>query len=102
MTSIQLDLATVLSLLGLATGLIAIINFASQRKRTAVEAGKKEEVIEQLRRDLDRAHQKIRTMETCMQQSNLDTSRMAADMEWVKAALARIEARLARAEDDGK
>jgi 5-bromo-4-chloroindolyl phosphate hydrolysis protein len=84
-------IAIIISVLSIIVSLIAIFNFLSQRRRAAMEEGKKDNEIEQMRKDLDRAHEKIRTLENCNAVNDKDIALMKRDIEYIKVSVDEIK-----------
>jgi uncharacterized protein YlxW (UPF0749 family) len=93
MASIELIIPWV----SLIVGLIAVASFATQRKKAAMDEGRRLADIGQLRKDLDRAFEKVHALEASRSCTDIDIAELKTDMKHVIAALERIENRLAGA-----
>lgn len=56
-------ISTVGSFVALCVGVTVLFNFGVTRRKAAMEAGRKEEQMEQLKKDLDHAFEKIHALE---------------------------------------
>jgi len=63
--------------LSILVALAAIAKFFDLRRHTVLDEGRRREVIEQLRRDLDHAYEKVRELE----RDNKKTDRMMVEMK---------------------
>ena len=72
------------SIISLIVGLTAIFNFGSARREAAVQEGKRQKELEQVRTDLERAHEKIRNLES----GGVETGRVLTE---IKTSLRYIE-----------
>jgi hypothetical protein len=95
--TVSIDFALVASLLAGAVSIVGLIGFGFERKRAFMEDGKRNGEIQQLRKDADDAHSKIRSLETAVHCTELDVAGMRQDIQHILLALTRIEDKL-----DGK
>ena len=75
-------------------GLIAIYGFYSTRKKAAMEQGKREGKIEQLKVDIDGLGTKVRALEDESRCTDITLAELKTDMRNVIDALNRIEGRI--------
>lgn len=88
------DLSTILAVLAIAGNILSFIRFGSMAKEKAVAEGKHLETIDQLRRDLDRAYEKIRTLETAKGETEGDIIEIKNDLKHIIKAIERLEKKL--------
>ncbi len=84
-------IAIIISILSVMVSLITIYNFFLQRRKAAMNEGKKNLEIEQMRKDLDRAHEKIRNLEGLNAVNDKDIALMKRDIEYIKASVDEIK-----------
>jgi hypothetical protein len=90
----MIDISSVLPLISFIIGLIAIYGFYNQRRQTAMDQGKKQADILQLRKDIDHAFDKIQVLEKSGACTDKDLAELRTDMKHVLTALERIERKL--------
>ena len=84
----------VASLVGILVGCTALFNFASNRRSAAMAEGKRQEAEAEMRRDLDRAHEKIRALEQCNQKNEVMLAEIRTDLKHVLDALREMREKL--------
>jgi septal ring factor EnvC (AmiA/AmiB activator) len=89
-----MDITLVLPWLSLALGVIAIYKFAESKKERAMQEGRRHQEIEQLRKDLTNAHDKIRDLEKETRCFDLDLAEVKGDVKHILLVLEKIEKRL--------
>lgn len=72
----------------------AIVAFLVSRKKAAIEEGKQLKEVEQLRADLDRAHEKIRDLTIKVHAGDVSLASIGTDVKNLLEATKRIEAKL--------
>jgi len=82
------------SLLALLVSAIAIIGFVVARRKSAIEEGKHLETVQQIKRDLDHAYDKIHDLEKAFNERDVALAGIKADVKNVLDAVRRIEAKL--------
>lgn len=90
----MINITSFLPWLSFIIGLIAIYGFYNQRRAYAMEQGKKQADITQLRRDLDHAFEKIHSLEESGRCTDIDLAELRTDMKHVISSLERIEKKL--------
>jgi len=88
------DPSLILPWLSLILGLIAIYGFYNQRRINAMDQGKKQADIAQLRKDIDHAFDKLHLLEETSKCTDIDLAELKTDMKHVLGALERIERKL--------
>lgn len=94
-----MDTSVILSALSAIVSLAALANFYSARRAAIMAQGAKDEKIQRMRDDLDRAHEKIRILEGCQHGSDLEMRDIKKDIEYIKKSVDEIKSMLARAEE---
>ena len=61
-----------------------------------MEEGKRQQIVEQLRCDLERAHVKIRDLETRLNSASGDMRELKTDVKHILAAIQSMESKLDR------
>ena len=89
-----MEISVVLPWLSLVVGILAISKFYADRRDRAVEEGKMQGEIAQLRRDIDAAYSKMREMETAARCADVDIASIQSDIKHILSALVRIENKL--------
>jgi predicted nucleic acid-binding Zn-ribbon protein len=56
--------------------------------------GKHQQIVEEMKHDLDRCHEKLRTFETRLNASDVNVGEMKADIRHILESTARIEGKL--------
>jgi hypothetical protein len=92
-----LNLSDVLPWLSLVVGLAAISKFYTDRRDRAIEEGKMQREIQQLRKDVDSAYLKMREIESAARCVDIDLASVQNDIKHILAALVRIENKLEQA-----
>ena len=90
----MINLSAILPWLSIAVSLIAIYGFYNQRRANAVEQGKKQQEIIQLKADLDRAFVKLHTLEESAKCTDSDIVGLSRDVKYILESLNRIERKL--------
>jgi len=85
---------TILPWLSIAVSLIAVYGFYNQRRAHAVDQGRKQQEIIQLKADLDRAFVKLHTLEESAKNTDSDIVGLSRDVKYILASLERIERKL--------
>jgi len=80
-----------LSIIGTA---IAIYAFLNQRRNNAVEQGKKQQEIEQLKKDLREAFEKLRILEKASSCTDVSIEGLKKDVKYIVMMIEKIEAML--------
>jgi predicted RNase H-like nuclease (RuvC/YqgF family) len=80
---------------GLAS-LAAIATFLGNRRRAAMDEGKRQQIVEQIRQNLDRARERIREIENKLSTTEGDMRELKADVKHVLDAIERLEGKLDR------
>jgi len=93
-----MDTALILSVISGLVSLTALANFYSARRAAIMAQGAKDEKIQRMRDDLDRAHEKIRILEGCQHGSDLEMRDIKKDIEYIKKSVDEIKMMLAQAE----
>lgn len=87
----NLDIATLMAVLAIAGHVLSFLRFGSLAKERAVAEGKHLETIDQLRRDLDRAYEKIRMLEGTTNTTEGDIIEIKNDLKHIIKAIERME-----------
>jgi hypothetical protein len=82
------------SILAVLVSVAALITFAISRYKAAIEEGKHLETVEQLRRDLSAAYDKIHQLESITHNRDMIVGEIKADLKHVRDGLKRIEHKL--------
>jgi hypothetical protein len=90
----MINVEALLPWLSFALGLIAIYGFYNQRKRSAMEQGKRQAAVDELRRDLDTVKVEIKTLQDDSRCTDISLAELKTDMASVIKALDRIEGRI--------
>jgi len=90
----MIDVTTLLPWLSLALGVIAIYKFAESKRERAMQEGRRQQEIEQLRKDLTNAHDKIRDLEKETRCFDLDLTEVKSDVKHILSVLEKIERKL--------
>ena len=88
------DMAFILSILAILGSLLNFWKFGTAVKERALAEGKHLETIDQLRRDLDRAYEKIRTLECDTGKVEGDIIEIKNDIKHMLKAVERMEVKL--------
>lgn len=94
-----MDTALILSVISGLVSLTALANFYSARRAAIMAQGAKDEKLQRMRDDLDRAHEKIRILEGFQHGSDLEMRDIKKDIEYIKKSVDEIKSMLARAEE---
>lgn len=86
--------ANVGTVVAILVGLSALVTFWTTRRRAVLEEGKKAQEVEQLKRDLDRAHEKIRQIEIKLTSAEGDMRELKTDVKHILAAINRLEQKI--------
>jgi predicted nucleic acid-binding Zn-ribbon protein len=78
---------------GLAS-LAAIATFLGNRRRAAMEEGKRQQIMEQMRQDLEHAREKIRDIEGKFSVADGDMRELKTDVKHILNAIERLEGKL--------
>ena len=97
---ITINLSLVLSLLGLITGIIAILTFAGTRKKVAIEEGKHLALVDELRKDLNHAYDKIRKLEEESRGNDKILIAMQTDIKHILASIEKLSEAISRRTGD--
>jgi hypothetical protein len=84
------------SLVSLIVGLTAIFNFGAARREAAVQEGKRQKELEQMRLDLERAHEKIRGLETGGQETGKILTEIKTSLKYIEEGIRDVKVRLER------
>jgi len=87
----SIDFALLIALVGAVGSAVAIIRGLHDRRLYVMAQGAKEERLLRLRDDLDRAHEKIRVLESCRHEADIDMEAMKKDIEYIKASVDEIK-----------
>ena len=90
----MMDITLVLPWLSLALGAIAIYKFAESKRINAMQEGRRQQEVEQLRKDLTSAHDKIRDLEKEHRCFDIDLAEVKSDVKHILVLLEKIEKRL--------
>ena len=90
----MISVENVLPWLSIAMGLIAIYKFIESKRTNIMQEGRRQQEIEQLRKDLTQAHDKIRDLEKETRCFDLDLAEVKGDVKHILDSLARIERKL--------
>lgn len=84
--------------LGLAilAGLIGAAGWLDSRRKAAMKDGEQKKAIDQLEADLNRAHEKLRSLEERVRTTEGDGREMKADMKHILDSIERMEKKLDR------
>ena len=80
--------------LSISASLMAVYGFYNQRRTNAVDQGKKQQEIIQLKVDLDRAFVKLHALEESSKATDNDIVGLSRDVKYILASLERIERKL--------
>jgi len=84
-------ISMVFGFMGFVVGITTLLTFASNRRKTAVEEGKHLATIEELRRDLDHACDKIRTLENEARENDKRLAEMQTDIKHILKTLEEVK-----------
>ena len=88
------------SLISLIVGLTAIFNFGAARREAAVQEGKRQKEFEQMRLDLERAHEKIRSLETGGNEMGRVLTEIKTSLKYIEDGIRDVKERLEKHCDD--
>lgn len=92
----SLNLSTILAIASLIGTLIVIDRFRSDKRTTAVNDGRKEQVNAQVREDIVDLKKRVNILEEKFNASNIDLAEIKRDMKYVLEGLGKIEKKLDR------
>jgi hypothetical protein len=90
------------TLVSLIVGCTAIYNFSLARRQAAMAEGKRMQEQDQIRRDLDRAYEKIRVLETGGQTTALELVEIKTTLKYIRESIERMESKLNHHCDGGE
>ena len=96
-----MDIAIGVSLLSAGVSLTALINFFAAKRREAMAQGAKEQQLQSLKADLERAFEKIRHIEGCQHINDIDLAGLRKDIEYIKASVDDIKAMIRESTREG-
>jgi len=76
------------------TSLIAVLTFLGNRRRAAMEEGARQQIIKQIRCDLDQAYAKIHDIETNLSTASGDMRELKTDVRHILNAIERLESKI--------
>lgn len=82
------------SIVSLIVGLTAIFNFGAARREAAVQEGKRQKELEQMRIDLERAHEKIRGLESGTNAMSNTLTAIQTSLKYIEDSIRRVETKL--------
>jgi hypothetical protein len=88
------DLALIVAVTALIGNVLSFIRFGSFARDKAIEEGRRHETMEQLRRDLVAAHDKIRILEKGHGEMEGDIIEIKSDLKHIIKAIERLEKKL--------
>lgn len=91
---ITTGIALIGSGLSIMMALIAIVKFFDLRRQTVLDEGRRHEVIEQLRRDLDHAYEKVHSLEGDSKKMDRLMAEMKTDIKHILTAIQEIKEKL--------
>ena len=86
-----MEIAIGVSLLSAAVSLTALLNFFAAKRRDAMAQGAKDQQLQNLKADLERAFEKIRHIEGCVHITDIDLAGLRKDIEYIKASVDEIK-----------
>jgi hypothetical protein len=86
----------------LVVSILAIVTFLATRRKTAIEEGKHLKTVEQLGKDLNNGHAKIRQLETVSHEQDVTIAEIKSDLKYLVGAVNRIEGKLDERIMDGR
>jgi predicted nucleic acid-binding Zn-ribbon protein len=86
-----LDITMAVAILG---AVLAILAWLDSKRRAAMAEGKHVKEVEQLQVDLTRCHEKLRSLESRVNSSDVNVGEMRADLRHILDAIGRIEGKL--------
>ncbi len=91
-----MTLTLVIAVLSALASLTAIATFLTKRRRAAMEEGRRQQIVEEIRKDLDRAHVKIRDLECRVSDASGDMRELKTDVKHILDAIKSMETKLDR------
>lgn len=89
-----MTLHVAIAILSALASITVVVTFFGTRRAAAVADGKRQEQFDQVRRELDRAMEKIHILETRMSDGDLSVAEIKTDIKHVLFALARLEKKI--------
>lgn len=92
----SLNLSTLLAIASLLGTLIVVERFRNDKRATAVNDGKKEQLNAQVREDIVDLKKRVNILEDKFNANNIDLAEIKRDMKYVLEGLGKIEKKLDR------
>ena len=86
-----MDINLIMPWLSMAVALIAILRFSDYKRQGAVTEGKKCAEMEQLKRDIASAHDKVRDLEREHRGFDIEIVEMKSDIKHILQSITKIE-----------
>ncbi len=91
-----MTLTLVISGISALASLTAILTFLGKRRRAAMEEGKRQQIVEQIRKDLDRTLADIRGLENKLADTTGDMRELKGDVKHILEAVDNMAKKLDR------
>ena len=96
MNPVTIDASALFGIVGFLVGISTLITFVSNRRKSAVEEGKRLACMEEIRRDLDHAYEKIHSLEKNEKETDKVLTEMRTDIKHILRALENVQSSLER------
>jgi uncharacterized protein YhaN len=91
-----MTLTLAISVISALASLTAIATFLGKRRRAAMEEGKRQQIVEQLRCDLDHAQADLRDLERRLSGASGDMRELKSDVKHILEAIESMASKLDR------